>query len=75
MTTLFTELPNCFLIRFQCPPAPEEWERAGLSGFSLGSIARHITSVKMRSARQPHNWEIAGQTRGKTLSEREGNSE
>jgi hypothetical protein len=38
-------------------------------------MAPHITSVKMSSALDLHNWEIAAQTREKTRSEREGNTE
>jgi hypothetical protein len=53
----------------------EELERLGYRALSMGSMAKHITSVKMRSARDLHNWEIAPQTRGKTRSKREGNSE
>ena len=73
--TLFTRLPDCFPRRFQRSTSREELEMLGYRAFSMGSMAKHITSVKVRSARELHNWEIAPQTRGKTRSKREGNSE
>jgi hypothetical protein len=73
--TLFTRLPDCFPRRFQGPPERKEQDRLGYRALSMGSMAQHITSVKMRSAHELHNWEIAPQTRGKTRSKREGNSE